>query len=279
MVLVVAILAIRNEELYIRKCINHLINEGIKIVVIDNGSDDHTLHICREFYPDSILLIERVPYTGCFDLKRLLEKIQQLRKSLNTDWILYQAADEILQSNIRNETLHDAIRRIDGLGYDAINFDEFVFIPESNEKRYGGTDYYRKMRYYYFFEPFKPRLIRAFKNALTVDNIYSGGHLLPIDKIKLYPENLILRHYVCLSFEHARSKYGSREFSEEALKKGWHYNRCNIDETKLVAPSMHRLMKIDWSSPDELDRTNPVKEHFWQWNDQSDGYSKKQHKN
>ena len=45
---VVAILAFRNESYYARTCIEHLIAEGIKCVVIDNESDNKTRSIYRE---------------------------------------------------------------------------------------------------------------------------------------------------------------------------------------------------------------------------------------
>jgi hypothetical protein len=45
---VVAILAFRNESYFARTCIEHLIAEGIKCVVIDNESDNKTRSIYRE---------------------------------------------------------------------------------------------------------------------------------------------------------------------------------------------------------------------------------------
>lgn len=260
----VAIFALRNEELYIETVIRHLIRQGIKMAVIDNGSEDKTLEICQRYYPEHVEVILQYPFDGLFRLEKLLEEKERLRRTHDADWIIHHDADEIMQSNVQGETLLEALIRIDRMGFQAVNFDEFVFVYESNTARYEGTDFTETMDWYYFFKPAKPFRIRAFRNDLQVSNVYSAGHLLPLDMIRLYPESLVHRHYISLSRDHAKRKYLSRKFDPAALARKWHWSRVIINEKSLDAPAMTRLKRFDRSQA-QLDRSMPYKKHFWQW--------------
>lgn len=46
---IVALLAIRNEALYLEKCLDHLYQQGIEVCIIDNGSTDNSLEIAKSF--------------------------------------------------------------------------------------------------------------------------------------------------------------------------------------------------------------------------------------
>ena len=261
---IVAILAVRNEELYVRRCLRWLVGQGVQVVVIDNESIDGTRRVCAEFSRDGVIAITSYPYRGYYPWKGLLEEKTRLRKQLDADWVIHQDADEILSSSRPGESLHEAIRRADGAGYNAVNFNEFVFIPESVEKSYERSDYLLAMKHYYFFEPWAPRLIRAFKNNLDVDNVASAGHTLPLEAINLSPENLTLRHYIFLSVAHGRQKYLSRIYSMEELALGWHKSRVRIHNFSLVPPP-HRLERAKDFLRADLEMKNPRSTHFWEW--------------
>ncbi|KQT50292.1 hypothetical protein ASG52_25730 [Methylobacterium sp. Leaf456] len=75
-----------------------------------------------------------------------------------------------------------------------------------------------------------------------------------------------LRHYIALSQAQFKSKYLSRRYSGDDLRRNWHANRLTIDEDNLAirsGPAMRRL-----PSPldhDKFDLSRPVDTHFWQW--------------
>lgn len=119
----------------------------MQVATADNKSTNETVDICESFASGEVVYIETVPFTGVLDLQLLLEAVHRLRRRLAADWIVYQGADEILMSHQPDETLRQAIERVDSLGFDAINFDEFVFVPETDDSRYEGTDYPQTMRY------------------------------------------------------------------------------------------------------------------------------------
>ena len=68
---------------------------------------------------------------------------------------------------------------MDAAGFDAVNFNEFVFVYEDDAVSYVGTDYVEAMKSYYHFAPQPIRLVRAFRAGLPVDNLESGGHFMP----------------------------------------------------------------------------------------------------
>jgi len=65
---VVALLTIRNEALYLEKCLEHLYQQGINTCVIDNNSTDNSLDIAKSFINRGVVQIETLPFEGYFDL-------------------------------------------------------------------------------------------------------------------------------------------------------------------------------------------------------------------
>ncbi|MFC1664144.1 glycosyltransferase family 2 protein [Pseudomonadota bacterium] len=265
LVRVVAILAVRNEIVYIRRCIQHLIEQGIKVAVIDNESTDGTPDICSEFSPEDVIEMQIYPFNGVYEWEKLLIAKDQLRRKLDADWIIHQDADEFLWSNRVGESLQEALARAAQQNYDAVNFDEFVFIPDSQNISYDRTDFVKCMNSFYFFEPVFPNRILAFSNSLLVDNVSSGGHTLPMDQIRLFPQNMVLRHYIFLSRQHAIQKYERRVYRKAELQKGWHSNRVNVDWAKLTMPDKCILQDSSGNLEGELTKSQPMTKHFWDW--------------
>lgn len=185
----------------------------------NNDSVDGTREITEAFLGAGVFRIERLPYEGVFDLTAQLLSQQKLAAEIDAAWFIRQDADEILEPPPAFSTLHAAISAVDADGYNAINFDEFVFTPSANES-FEGRDYVAEMTRYYFYEPWAPRLIRAWKRTTTAIALAeSGGHSADFGGRRLYPSNFVLRHYIVLSAEHAIEKYTSeRIYSEHEVK-------------------------------------------------------------
>jgi hypothetical protein len=76
-----------------------------------------------------------------------------------------QDADEIREAPPPYSTLREGLEGADREGFNAVNFDEFVFLPTSEEESFEGTDYVASMEYYYFFEPRPLRQVKAWKKV------------------------------------------------------------------------------------------------------------------
>ncbi|HEY9809673.1 MAG TPA: glycosyltransferase family 25 protein [Halomicronema sp.] len=258
---VVALLTVRNEERYLARCLEHLYLQGIETCLIDNGSTDRTLEIAESFLDRGVFRIEHFPFNGFFELEKILLNEEKLASEIDADWFIHLDADEIREAPKPYISLLEGIEDADRQGYNAINFDEFVFMPTNDEENFEGKDYVKEMQYYYFFEPFPLREVKAWKKTSNIDLHSSGGHRVEFTGIKIFPVSFILRHYILLSKFHAITKYGNRVFSESELAKGWHGDRKNFSAESIKFSQRECLKKIDNFSQWNWDKSEPWVKH------------------
>lgn len=269
----VAILCVRNEELHIRRALDDLVGQGIDVAVIDHASTDRTREICLSFLGRGLVALENLDWDGTYDQTLQLSAKMALVDRLDHDWVIHADADEWMHTRIPGETLLDGIRRMD-TDYNAINFEEFVFLPPPDAIA-DSADCKHNLLDYYFFAPCANRLMRAWKRCARLSNVNSGGHILAGDEIRLAPENFVLRHYIVLSQEQAIAKYAQRVFAPADLQRGWHGNRLGLVPERLRLPKSEVLQRLPaWDSV-ELDRAQPKTRHFWDWTLQERGLQRR----
>jgi len=260
---IVAIMTIRNEELYLPRVLANLYNQGIEVCLVDNGSTDSSPEIARSFLEKGVARIEQLPYKGFYDLFSILENERKLVKEIDADWFIHHDADEIREAPMPPyKTLYEGIQDVDRMGYNAINFDEFVFLPTSDEEHYEGTDYIKEMRYYYLFEPGPLRRVNAWKNLKKPIDLKSwGGHQVNFTDRRIFPGNFIMRHYIALSKVHIIKKYGERVYSKyEVNELGWHKYRIGFRTDRLVFPKKEDICCTDTN---HWDRSKPRHQHLF----------------
>jgi glycosyltransferase involved in cell wall biosynthesis len=258
---VVALLAVRNEERYLERCLEHLYRQEIETCLIDNGSTDRTLEIARSFLDRGVVRIEYLPFTGVFELGAQLLCKERLAAEIQADWFIHYDADEIRQAPKPYTTLREGIEAVDRSGYNAIDFDEFVFLPTTDEESFEGHDYVEEMRYYYYFEPDSPDRYRinAWKKHPEVDLHTFAGHKVVFPGLKVSPDPFILRHYIVLSRAHVIEKYTKRGFSASEMAKSWHGDRASFRVDEFSFPAKDRLKKLD--AVGDFDKSEPWKSH------------------
>jgi len=259
-----AILAVRNEAVHIDRVMTEFIEQGIDVVVIDNDSTDETVNICRRYLGKGLLFMDRLEWTGSFNLTAQLDAKRRITGRLNHDWLIHTDADEWMQSPVQGESLLEGISRVSAKGCNVINFDEFVFLPVANKSDIGGR-YDRKMLHYYYFAPSKTRLMRAWKRSANLGNRSSGGHILKGNKLYVEPESFILRHYIALSQRHVLEKYTKRSFAAIDLEKSFHRNRHQLTAAQLRFPGTLQLKKLAAWNVKSFDRSDPKLKHYWAW--------------
>jgi len=245
---IIALLALRNEALYLERCLTHLASQGIEALVIDNDSTDGSLDIAQSFLGRGVLRVERLPYPGYYDWQGILRRKEQLATELDADWFIHHDADEIRQSPVPGQTLAEAIAVADAAGYDAIDFREFVFLPTRSDVDARGRDYAAALPYAYYFQPHPEHRVNAWKaRGQSVDLVSSGGHRAEFAGRRLSPERLILRHYPFLSWSHLIDKYrhGRRYSDYEVQELGWHGKRACFDEGEAWLPNIEDLIRPD----------------------------------
>lgn len=260
---VTAVLALRNERPYLANCLTHLIQNGLDYIVIDNGSTDASAELLRQPEFSRRLVDYRThPYEGHFDWTGLMQAREAAVRACDADWVLFVSGDEIMHSYVPGETLVEAIARIDATGADVVDFNEFVFLPVDHDYIPDAPGP-QPLRHYYFFEPSRPRLMRARRRSLQVSHLAQGGHTFAGD-FRLAEESFALRHYLFRDQQHAFAKYTGRVFRPDELQRGWHRNRVDQAAARFVFPPAERLHQL--ASPDDRDlrRDSPRKTHYWE---------------
>lgn len=257
----IAIIATYNEERFIKNCLENLINQGLHIILIDNESIDNTVSIAEGFLKHGLIDIVTLPRSGYFSLESQLKKKQEIIKGLDCDWILHADADEIHFSRT-GKSLIEEFADAEKSGFNAINFQEFTFLPTIEYPDHDHPNYMATMNYYYAFRPWVPHLVRAYKKPKGELNIASTGGHFPKDypNLNLKPDSLGMRHYMCLSKPQLIRKYIVRGFDPKELEKGWMVDRSRLTAENIRFPSISQLKLM--INPINLDDSTFRKIHF-----------------
>src|SRR4051812_44961118 len=94
---VTAMVATYNEEDIIAQSVTSLLENGIRVVVLDDGSTDRTCEILQGLQAGNSLVVERISEPGQspeFALEKIMARKQALARELSSDWFINADADE-----------------------------------------------------------------------------------------------------------------------------------------------------------------------------------------
>jgi glycosyltransferase involved in cell wall biosynthesis len=267
-----AIVCVRNERRYLDGLITHLRDQGVDIAFIDNDSTDGSREIIDSHLGTNVLSVHNLSYHGTFSLSGQLQAKAEIEQGLTHDWVMHIDADEILHPSTDGLRLTDVARHADVAGFNAVNFEEFVFLPPvGQDLTYKNA--HLDIKLYYYFAPQFHRLVRLYRRAQGLDNRSGGGHRLKGNPI-IYPQNQVLRHYIGLDQTHLLEKYIDRTFDDAELKKGWHSNRVGLTNEMLnlerFDPEMFDFLPTAASR--SFLRNRPRRQHFWNWGEKDRSY-------
>lgn len=267
---ILAAICVRQDHEYLENCLNHLIANDVHYAIIDNGMEERSLELLR--LPKYRRYLERLcnlPFNGSFELYAHLEMKEKIFDSVDAGWVMHLDVDEIPHPYTEEETLNQAITRLDKEGFNIINFEEFVFLP-IDQPYVSGYPGFQPICWYYFFEPNKLQLMRARKTKSGLSYIpnakepCAAGHGLHGER-QISLECFALRHYIFRDQVHARTKYVSRSFCQAEVAVNWHRNRIGFDPEHFEFPETSTLCRLETPESRRLDRSNPKKRHYWQW--------------
>lgn len=266
-----AVVCVREDGAYLESCLRHLISHGIDYAILDNGMDADALNLLgRPPFRNSLLALEKLAFHGSFELRRQIEAKEELFRRLDVDWLIHLDVDEVMHAYVEHERLIDSISRLDAAGFNAIAFDEFVFLPI--EQPYEPGSALQPICTYYFYRPSEgPRLMRARKKsagltmAPAMPDPRAAGHRLFGEGLRLAPERFALRHYLVLDQAHAHRKYVERVFAQVELAAGWHRNRIGYPSRAFTFPPATALRRLSHPASRAFDPSDPKSFHYWQW--------------
>jgi hypothetical protein len=234
---IIAIVAAYNESDVIGQVVRDLIDQGIQVYLLDDGSTDGTAAIVEPFLGRGVVGIERLrgglgPAPDAFEWERILMRKAQLAADLDAQWFVHHDADEFRESPWRGMPLIEAIRRVDALGFNAIDFDSLDFWPTHDKLRPG--DDVRDAFPFYSQAPYDRVQIRCWKKTgAVVDLASSGGHEAVFPGRKIFPMRFVLRHYPVRGQGHGERKvFRERRgrFLEQERRRGWHVQYDQVQE-------------------------------------------------
>ncbi len=223
-----------NEADMVGQVIEHLTSQGIKLVVLDNGSTDGSFEIIKHYVSKDILSVQRI-VTEKFELTLMLRKLFAMAIEQNPDWILLSGADEFLESPYRGFSLNKAIMIEAERGYNLIQFNNFEFFPAEIDHDSQEKDVKRRLRYYSWHDDDQFRCWKVYP-GMNIDEF--GGHkpsFPPGVEMRVSPNKFILRHYKIRSYEHGlRKVFRERlpRYAPEQRAKGWHIHYDNIGTSR-----------------------------------------------
>ena len=251
---ITAIVAAFNEADIIQQTVGDLVQQGIAVHVIDDGSTDGTAQALEPLLASGLVRIERCPQPGRpgsageFSLARILGRKEQLARELDADWFVNHDADEFRESVWRHLNLRQGIELVDRLGYNAIDFAVLNFWP-THDKFDGKTDIREVFEYFERGQEFNRVQVRCWKKAADIDLQSSAGHDARFASRSVFPLRFVMRHFPIRGQAHGRRKvFEERKprFADDERGRGWHVQYDGLDEG-------HRFTR----DPDTLERYDP----------------------
>ena len=235
---VMALIAAFNEADIIGQVIRHLIDQGVRVYLLDHASTDGTVAEAQPYLGRGLVRIERFTErepggNGRVSWTSILRRKEALARELDASWFIHHDADEFRESPWAHLSLRDAIGFVDRLGYNAIDFELFNFWP-THDGFTGREDVRDTFRYYTPPAACDRLQIKAWKNVTgPVDLAASGGHEAIFPGRRVFPIRFLLRHYPIRSQSHGTRKVlyeRKARFSEEEQRRGWHVQYDAVDE-------------------------------------------------
>lgn len=265
---VIAIIAAFNEEDIISQVIGHLVDNGVDVYLLDNHSTDGTVDQARPWLGRGLLDIELFPPTSSgqsienrFVWEQILRRKEELARTLPGDWFIHHDADEIREAPWPGVTLKEAIRWVDTLGYNAIDFRVLNF-PPVDDGFLRGNDPRTYFALYEDGEEFDRIQLKCWKKGVAPPSLVPfGGHEVQFEGRRVFPIRFLLRHYPIRGQSHGRKKvFAERKgrFLEAEVSRGWHlqYNQfaddthCFLRDPATLVPFDLDRVRLEQMLPD-----------------------------
>ena len=264
---VVAILAAYNEADIIATVVGHLVDQGVDVYFIDNGSTDGTLAAVEPWIGKGVIGTEHFPGTPSpdgeiplFNWESILRRKEAIAREIDADWFIHHDADEFRESPWRDRSLVEAIELVDRAGYNAVDFAVLNFWPTHDDFR-AGDDVRTAFHHFQFGEHYDRVQIKCWKKTTeAVDLASVGGHDVVFPGRRIFPIRFVLRHYPIRGQSHGERKVFSERrtrFDPAERARGWHVQYDAISEGQNFIRSADSLVLYD---PDMV-RLNLLLEH------------------
>lgn len=274
---VIALISSYNEGDVISPIIEHLVDNGVDVYLLDNHSTDDTVEQASRWLGRGLLEIESFPAPGDerygraadrYDWTAILLRKEELARTLEANWFLHHDADEIRESPWEGVTLKEAIHFVDSLEYNCIDFRILDFPPVDDGFRQGmdPRTYFTHCRE---ANASDQRQLKCWKSRAAISIVHFGGHDVDFEGKRPFPISFLLRHYPIRGQAHGQRKILQERkprFSPDERAKSWHIQYDHVQDENhrfLVDPEFLRPFDLRQARLDvmlhnrsEAERTN-----------------------
>jgi len=241
---IVGMLPVYNEIDIVEEVIQHLLSQGLDLVVLDNGSTDGSFEICKKFAEKRLITLNQVK-TSKFDFPLILRILYDMALTRNPDWLIRSDQDEILESGTPKLTLKEAIEQEDEKDCNLIQFDVFEFFATNNDNL-SAKSIKDKFRYYSWQHDYA---YRAWKHIPGVRVENAAGHMPIFPEgypYRMSEKKFVLRHYRFRNKEQAIRNNEERLMRTKDIperKIGWYTHFDKISKKKFEPIDFNLLNK------------------------------------
>jgi len=228
---VLAIIHCYNEKDILVETMNHLLNQGIDICVIDNHSNDGTFEMMNNTFAsnDRVYIRQSENNFGNDGFDSLLKNTERVSHEFSDryEWFMHCDSDELRYSPFFNISLQDMISFVDSLSYNAIDFTviDFRFTKHNNqvfsnyENHLLSFEFGRETEYFH--------QIKCWKYEKDINFVDSNMNSTGFSGQKVYPIKFLSKHYSLRNQIQANNFIDNNEiieFKEHCLIR-WDQNR------------------------------------------------------
>lgn len=225
---VVALLSAFNEADIIDQVIRHLVDQGVVVWFIDDGSTDETAAIAERWRGRGLIGLERRSRGSGepeFSWTAILKRKEALAAEIDAEWFIHHDADEFRECPWPGLTLAGALAHVEALGYNAVDFRVLNFRPTDGRFQ-AGVDVREAFTYFEPAERHDALQIKCWrKTNAAIDLVSSAGHDVRFADRRVLPVPFLLRHYPIRSQSHGEQKVlvdRLPRFDPGERARGWH---------------------------------------------------------
>lgn len=267
---IIGLIPVYNEVDIVGQVIEHLIGQGISLVILDNGSIDGSFELMQRYVGKGVLSLERL-VTDKFETLLMWQMLHEMMLPYEPEWALRCSADEFLESPYRRMPLSKAIQLESEKGHNVIQFDNFEFFPTEKDSEDQETDVRQRLRFYSWHDDNQYRCSKVYAHISPRGSVHKVD--LPKGvRAKVSPNKFVLRHYRIRSYEHGLRKVFRERLprvSSRMRAKGFnvHYDNFGSQRAFFVIDS-RRLTRYEEDSNWNLTKT--FDGTFGAWNPPTD---------
>ena len=212
-----------NEKDIIFETVDRLLQQFDRVYIIDNWSNDGSWsELVRRYNSNERVSLERFPDSprDSYQWSEILQHIDHVASHSPARWIIRVDADEKVDSFSNSLSVKATLFAADRLGYDSIDFTLIDFRPTSVDSTLDDLT-----KFEFAHRKGAMLLQRAWKNYGRPAGIATTGGHAPADSRRVFPVNMVLRHYPLRNREQAQRKIFQERLPrtiDERARLGWH---------------------------------------------------------